>query len=280
MSGIVDIFWGLEFAGVVDIAAWLGQSGGARTSAVLFLVNLWGLTAGRPYLGPGIRGEDHRYAAMRQKFGKKWWWLSLIQVFLLQAILIWFVPAPQVARRCSTPACPWATPGQICRDRRGGSGADVPDPWRTSRLAAFRADPGSQGKVMDRGLWGWSRHPNYFGEALMWWGYFAIGFGASHQWWLVLSPVLITFLLLQVSGVTLMEEKMDDTVRAMHRTIAGSARSCPGRRKNSELSWPANAGPAGNARAILSGESPSKLDGHTSRWAMTNYDLTGKWTIS
>ena len=63
---------------------------------------------------------------------------------------------------------------------------------------------------MDRGLWGWSRHPNYFGEALMWWGYFAIGFGASHQWWLILSPVLITFLLLQVSGVTLMEETMDE----------------------------------------------------------------------
>ena len=53
---------------------------------------------------------------------------------------------------------------------------------------------------MDRGLWGWSRHPNYFGEALMWWGYFAIGFAASHQWWLILSPVLITFLLLQGVG--------------------------------------------------------------------------------
>jgi steroid 5-alpha reductase family enzyme len=62
---------------------------------------------------------------------------------------------------------------------------------------------------MDRGLWGWSRHPNYFGEAAMWWGYFAIGFAASHMWWLLLSPLLVTVLLLKVSGVTLMEEKIE-----------------------------------------------------------------------
>jgi len=181
---IVDIFWGLGVAGVVDIAAWLGQSGGARTS-----------------------GEDHRYAAMRQKFGRKWWWLSLIQVFLLQAILIWFVPAPLVA------AVLYARMPMGVLDYGGIAVAAVAlmfESLADFQLAAFRADPGSQGKVMDRGLWGWSRHPNYFGEALMWWGYFAIGFGASHQWWLVLSPVLITFLLLQVSGVTLMEEKMDE----------------------------------------------------------------------
>src|SRR5579862_6475901 len=99
-ASIVDLFWGPGVAGVVDIAAWLGQSSGTRTSAVLFLVNLWGLRLAahiwaRHSNVPG--GEDHRYAAMRQKFGKKWWWLSLIQVFLLQAILIWFVPAPLVA---------------------------------------------------------------------------------------------------------------------------------------------------------------------------------------
>ena len=72
------------------------------------------------------------------------------------------------------------------------------------QLARFRADPANKGKVMDRGLWGWSRHPNYFGESLLWWGLFAIGFSATGQWWLLVSPVLVTFLLLQVSGVTLM----------------------------------------------------------------------------
>lgn len=203
---IVDIFWGLGVAGIVDIAAWLGQSGGTRTSAVLFLVNLWGLRLAA-HIWARHRGEDHRYAAMRTKYGRNWWWLSLVQVFVLQAILIWFVPAPLVA------AVLYAHMPMSWLDYAGIVVAGVAllfEALADFQLSAFRADPASRGKVMDRGLWGWSRHPNYFGEALMWWGYFAIGFGASHQWWLVLSPVLVTFLLLQVSGVTLMEEKMDE----------------------------------------------------------------------
>jgi steroid 5-alpha reductase family enzyme len=203
---IVDIFWGLGVAGVVDIAAFVGQAGGSRTSAVLFLINLWGLRLAA-HIWARHRGEDHRYAAMRQKFGAKWWWLSLIQVFLLQAILIWFVPAPLVA------AVLYSHMPMGWLDYAGITVAGVAlvfESLADFQLSAFRADPASKGKVMDRGLWGWSRHPNYFGEALMWWGYFAIGFGASHQWWLILSPLLITFLLLQVSGVTLMEEKMDE----------------------------------------------------------------------
>jgi steroid 5-alpha reductase family enzyme len=202
---IVDIFWGLGVAAVVDIAAFVGQSGGPRTSAVLFLVNLWGLRLAA-HIWARHKGEDHRYVAMRQAFGRKWWWLSLIQVFLLQAILIWFVPAPLVA------AVLYAHMPMGWLDYAGFVVAALAllfESLADFQLAAFRADPGSQGKVMDRGLWGWSRHPNYFGEALMWWGYFAVGFGASHQWWLILSPLLMTFLLLQVSGVALMEDKMD-----------------------------------------------------------------------
>jgi steroid 5-alpha reductase family enzyme len=203
---IVDIFWGLGIAGIVDIAAWVGQAGGTRTSAVLFLVNLWGLRLAA-HIWARHKGEDHRYAAMRVKFGMKWWWLSLIQVFLLQAILIWFVPAPLVAAVLySRMPIGWL-------DYLGIAVAALAllfEALADFQLAAFRADPANKGKVMDRGLWGWSRHPNYFGEALMWWGYFAIGFGASHMWWLILSPVLVTFLLLQVSGVALMEHEMDD----------------------------------------------------------------------
>ena len=203
---IVDIFWGLGIAGVVDIAAWLGQAGGGRTSALIFLVNLWGLRLAA-HIWSRHKAEDHRYAVMREKFGQKWWWLSLFQVFLLQAVLIWFVPAPLVAAVLySHMPLHWLDYGGIAV----AAAALLFEALADFQLAAFRADPASKGKVMDRGLWGWSRHPNYFGEALMWWGYFAVGFGASHQWWLILSPVLMTFLLLQVSGVTLMEEKMDE----------------------------------------------------------------------
>jgi steroid 5-alpha reductase family enzyme len=130
-----------------------------------------------------------------------------VQVFLLQAILIWFVPAPLIAAVLfSHRALLWLDYLGIAVACFGLLFEAIAD----FQLAAFRADPASKGKVLDRGLWGWSRHPNYFGDAAMWWGYFAIGFAASHMWWLILSPLLVTFLLLQVSGVALMEDKIED----------------------------------------------------------------------
>jgi steroid 5-alpha reductase family enzyme len=201
----VDIFWGPGVAGVVDIAALLGHAGGERASAALFLVNLWAVRLAA-HIWARHHGEDHRYAAMRQKFGARWWWWSLVQVFLLQAILIWFIPAPLVATMLSSRTglteLGYLGVGLAAAGLLFEAISDV-------QLSSFRAVAANRGKVMDRGLWGWSRHPNYFGEAMMWWGFFLIGFSAAHQWWLILSPLLVTFLLLQVSGVTLMEEKMD-----------------------------------------------------------------------
>jgi steroid 5-alpha reductase family enzyme len=201
-ASIVDIFWGPGIAGVVDIAAGVGHAGGPRTSVVLLLVNLWAIRLAA-HVWARHKGEDHRYAAMRAKFGDNWWWLSLMQVFLLQAVLIWFIPAPLVA------AVLYSGVPMGWLDNLGVGVAAVAlvfEALADFQLGAFRSDPANKGKVMDRGLWGWSRHPNYFGEALMWWGYFAIGFAASHMWWLLLSPLLITTLLLKVSGVTLMED--------------------------------------------------------------------------
>ena len=205
-SSIVDIFWGPGIAMVVDLVAWLGHSGGERTSAVLFLVNLWGVRLAA-YLWSRHRGEDRRYAALRNRFGRNWWWLSLPQLFLLQAILIWFVPAPLVA------AVLYGQRPLVWLDYLGIGLAAFGllfEAVADFQLSAFRADPANRTRVMDRGLWRWSRHPNYFGDAAMWWGYFAIGFSASHMWWLILSPLLVTFLLLQVSGVTLLEDGIED----------------------------------------------------------------------
>jgi len=205
-ASIVDIFWGPGIAIVVDIAAWLGHSSGERTSAVLFLVNLWALRLGA-HIWARHKGEDHRYAAMRKRFARGWWWISLPQVFLLQAILIWFVPAPLIAAvMFGHRPLAWLDYLGIGLAALGLLFEAVAD----FQLSAFRADPANKGKVMDRALWGWSRHPNYFGDAAMWWGYFAIGFSASHMWWLILSPLLVTFLLLQVSGIALMEDGIEN----------------------------------------------------------------------
>jgi len=201
-ASIADIFWGPGMAGVVDITAWLGGAGGTRASAVLVLVNLWALRLAA-HIWARRKGEDRRYLALRQHFGRNWWWLSLIQVFFLQAILIWFIPAPLVAALLySHMPMGWADYLGIGLAAAGLIFETIAD----SQLAAFRVDPASRNQVMDRGLWGWSRHPNYFGECVLWWGCFLIGYGASHQIWLLLSPVLVTVLLLKVSGVSLMEE--------------------------------------------------------------------------
>lgn len=204
-SSIVDIFWGPGIAAVVDLVVWLGHSGGTRTSAVLLLVNLWGARLAA-HIWSRHKGEDRRYAAMRNRFGRSWWWVSLPQVFLLQAILIWFVPAPLVAAvLMGQRPMAWLDYLGIGLAAFGLVFEAIAD----FQLAAFRADPTNRSKVMDRGLWAWSRHPNYFGDAVLWWGYFAIGFSASHMWWLILSPLLVTFLLLQVSGVTLLEDGIE-----------------------------------------------------------------------
>lgn len=199
---IIDIFWGPGIAGVVNITAWITPVMGERGIIALFLVNLWALRLAL-HIWARHQGEDHRYGAMREKFGPRWWWWSFFQVFLLQIILIWFVPAPLVAavQTGTVPLGPLDVAGLALAVM--GLGFESVADWQ---LARFRRDPANKGKVMDRGLWGLSRHPNYFGETVMWWGFFLIGFSGSGVWWIALGPAIITVLLLKVSGVTLMED--------------------------------------------------------------------------
>lgn len=191
-TGIVAIFWGPGIAGVVDIAAWLGLAGGPRASTALFLVNVWAVRLAA-YIFARRDGEDRRYAAMRHHYGSRWAWLSLMQVFLLRAILIWFVPAPLVAAMLASRApMGWLDYLGIALAGLGLACEAVAD----NQMARFRLDPANRSRVLDRRLWALSRHPNYTGEIVMWAGFFLIGFSASHAWWLVLSPLAV-FLLLQ-----------------------------------------------------------------------------------
>jgi steroid 5-alpha reductase family enzyme len=76
------------------------------------------------------------------------------------------------------------------------------------QLARFKADPASAGRVMDRGLWAWTRHPNYFGDCAAWWGVFLVALAAPRGWASLPGPALMTFLLLRVSGVALLERSI------------------------------------------------------------------------
>jgi steroid 5-alpha reductase family enzyme len=208
-ASIVDSFWGLGFVFLAWLTAGQGSGFTGRQTLVLALITLWGvrLAAHITWRNWG-HGEDRRYQVWRQRYGASFWWQSLFRVFWLQAVLLWLIAlAPQAALFSPTPATfTWA-------DRLGtliwlvGFTFEAVADWQ---LARFKADPANRGLVMEQGLWRYSRHPNYFGETLVWWGIYLIALANPHNWWTVISPVTITFLLLKVSGVTLLEKDLPE----------------------------------------------------------------------
>jgi len=199
----VDIAWAPAFAVVAWLSAAWPPTG--RGTLVLAVVSLWAMRLGL-HIALRHDGEDRRYAAMRQKHGARWWWWSFFQVFLLQALLVWVISWP-VRQSVAAPA-PWNALDSVGAVM--AAGGFLFEMVADRQLTRFRADPGNAGRVMDRGLWAWSRHPNYFGDALMWWGLFVAGFAATGAWWPAVSPLAMTVLLLRVSGVTLLEEDIGE----------------------------------------------------------------------
>jgi steroid 5-alpha reductase family enzyme len=152
------------------------------------------------------RGEDFRYAEMRRSWGSRFPWISLFSIFLLQAGILWAVAMPlwQAAR---SPA-----PARLgALDLAGAIVFAVGFLFEAvgdEQLRRFKADPASRGKVMDRGLWRYTRHPNYFGDALVWWGLFLVALATPGSAWTVYAPAAMTLLLMKVSGVALLEKTL------------------------------------------------------------------------
>jgi steroid 5-alpha reductase family enzyme len=200
----VDIFWGVGFV----IIAWitLGVTAGApdRGRLTVALTTLWGLRLAGYLAWRNIgKGEDPRYRAMRARHGDAWPLRSLFIVFALQGVLMWIISLPvQASVRAAAPlgAADIAGAALVLTGVFFESVGDL-------QLARFKADPANKGQVMDRGLWRYTRHPNYFGDAVVWWGLFTLAAGAG-AYWTVVSPLLMTFLLRRVSGVTLLEKGM------------------------------------------------------------------------
>ena len=207
-SSIVDIFWGAGFVVFAWVAFFLTPGGFlGRKLLLTILVTVWGLRLSLYIL---IRNwgkpEDFRYQVWRKQHGKKWWWYSFFQVFLLQGVLLTIIAAPLLAAQMSLAparlgvldflAIPlWAI---------GFFFESVGD-WQLKR---FKSDPANKGKVLDRGVWRYTRHPNYFGDVAQWWAYYLIA-AAAGGWWTIFSPILMTTLLLRVSGVSLLEKTLD-----------------------------------------------------------------------
>ncbi len=206
-ASIVDPLWPLLFVAVAW-TVWVtagDASGGARQVFLLTMVSVWGLRLS-VHLGVRKHGEpeDPRYVAMRRKWDPFIWW-SLLIVFGLQGLLASVISLPLQAGLSNTEASSvgvvdfiglalWAV----------GLYFETVSDWQLTR---FRAQPDNRSKVLDSGLWRYTRHPNYFGDFLVWWGMYVVA-AAGGAWWTVLGPVVMTYLLMRFSGVTLLERSI------------------------------------------------------------------------
>jgi len=206
-ASIVDIGWGLGFVGIATVGFLVGDGWAGRRGLVLVLTGIWGLRLAAYLLWRNWgQPEDYRYQRMRRHYGDRFARVSLVTVFGLQGVLMAIVSLPvQAAQAAKMPAqltgfdllgvALWAT-GLLFE-----TAADA-------QLARFKADPQSQGQVMDRGLWRYTRHPNYFGDFCVWWGLFAIALSSGAVWSGV-GPAAMTYLLMRVSGVPMLERGME-----------------------------------------------------------------------
>jgi len=208
-AGIVDIFWGPGFLLVALIYLLLADGFEGRRVLVAALVALWGLRLGAYIFWRNRgKGEDYRYRRWRERAGDGFWWRSYFQVFLLQGALLWVISAPLLAAEYNQ------DPGHFTP--LDGIGALV---WCVGfffesvgdwQLARFKSDPANKGKVMRGGLWAYTRHPNYFGDATVWWGLYIIGAGTTDGWLTVFAPLLMTGVLVRGSGVALLERTITE----------------------------------------------------------------------
>lgn len=222
----VDSMWSLFFvvaafsysASIHDLGNELSQSISPRAWLVLILVSIWALRL-CIYLtwrnwGPH---EDHRYVAIRKNNAPNFRFTSIYIVFGLQAVLAWIISLSLLGAVTSNAAVNgWDVAG-ILLVVYGFIWESVAD----YQLSIFKRNPANHGKVLNQGLWRFSRHPNYFGECCVWWGFYLIAL-AGGAWWSIPSALLMTLLLLKVSGVALLEkdisERRPDYIRYIKST--------------------------------------------------------------
>jgi len=205
-NSVADIAWGLGFV-LVAVVTFLRRGSLFLPLLVTSLVAVWGARlALHILLRNRKRGEDPRYAEWRRKWGRSFFWRSYLQVFLLQGFFLLVISSPVILVNTDL-AYPYADRGLCLAGFFLWCVGFFFEAVGDAQLARFKRDAGNRGKIMDKGLWRYSRHPNYFGESLMWWGIFLVAQEVPYGWTTVVSPVLVTFLLVRVSGIPMLEKK-------------------------------------------------------------------------
>ena len=226
-ASLADRAWPAFIGGAALVYAATLPAAGARSIVMVLLALAWALRLGI-YVTRRNRGhgEDRRYRQMRERNQPHFGFKSLYLVFGLQALLAWVVSAPLLAGIAG--GRPFGA-----LDLAGAALAAfgiVFEAIADAQMSRFKDDPAQCGRVMDRGLWRYSRHPNYFGEACVWWGLWLMAVAAA-SWagaWTVVSPALMTVLLLSVSGVRLLEKDIAERRPAYRQYIARTNVFVPG----------------------------------------------------
>jgi steroid 5-alpha reductase family enzyme len=226
-ASLVDRMWSLMIAGPALVYAAQAGWTSARAIAVLVLVLAWGvrLSAYITWRNWG-HGEDRRYQEIRARNEPGFAFKSLYLIFALQMVLAWIVSAPTLAALVGDHEFGALDVAGIAIALVGFLFEAIGD----AQMAAFKGDAANKGQVMDRGLWRYTRHPNYFGETCFWWGIWliALAAGGAAAIWTGLSPALMTVLLLKVSGVALLEKDIVERRPAYRDYVARTNAFIPG----------------------------------------------------
>lgn len=205
-NDIADIAWGIGFTIIAWSSFFLSENFSTRSLLVNILVSIWGLRLAW-HIGARNKGktEDYRYLAWRRKWGVWFYLRSYFQIYILQGIFLYLIVLPVLIINRE------AGPSINALDALGivvwliGFFFEVVGDFQLSR---FIKNPMNKGKIMQDGLWKYTRHPNYFGEVTQWWGIWLIAINVPSGWLTIISPLLITILILKVSGIPLLEKKM------------------------------------------------------------------------
>ena len=235
-ASIVDIVWGLGFVLVAWAAKFVTGASGAGNWLLLLMVTAWGLRLAGYLAKRNLgKGEDFRYKAMRRKHGERFAIVSLYTVFGLQGALMFVVSLP-------------VTMGQ--RDTSAGAGFVVFlgfvvwaigiyfEAVGDAQLARFKRDPRNEGQIMDQGLWALTRHPNYFGDALVWWGLAIVGSSQGAGVWAFIGAGVMTVLLVRVSGAAMLDRLLAKRKPGYAEYMARTSGFIPMPRRSAQVRTP------------------------------------------
>lgn len=206
-NDVADVAWGLGFVLMTWTSFFLSSVFDIRGLIMSILVSVWGLRlAWHIYRRNKGKAEDYRYLSWRKEWGKWFFLRSYAQVYLLQGFLLFLIIFPVlIVNETVGSSLGWI-------DLIGGIIWGVGFYFEAvgdAQLAKFIKDPLNKGKLMKSGLWSYTRHPNYFGEVTQWWGLWIIALSVSNGWLGIIGPITITFLILKVSGIPMLEKKME-----------------------------------------------------------------------